>query len=511
MILRIILVSILYVFSTSLAFSSDVVVDIHEMGADPQAKVASTQIIQHAIDSVSAQGGGIVKVPRGTYLTGTIFIKSNVDLRLMKGAILLASTNLDDYQRSGPYLALIFVNNQHNVSLSGLGEINGRGQLVAREVRKGIADREIDDPFYSARPFEINRPLLLYVNDSRHIKVTGITLRNAANWVSNYVDSEDVLVDGITIESTHYWNNDGIQITNSKNMRVTNNFINTADDGICFKSGDVNGVGDAYGITENVYVGYNTVRSSANAVKFGTSSYGTYRNIVIEHIEVYDTFRSAVAIESVDGGLIDNIRISHIRAMNTGNAIFIRLGDRTNREPGEIKNITISDMDVQVPLFPPDEGYSFAGPLVTNVTNLIPSSIVGLPGHRIQNVTLENINLVFAGGGRKEFAYVPLDSLQQVPELPGSYPEFSMFGELPAYGFFIRHAENITLRNVAIELQHPDYHPAITTDDVQGITIEKLQLHKTGDEIPLWFHNTEGVKLRDNSIPVSKKVKYSGQ
>lgn len=492
-------------------FGEPITINVRTAGAVNDGSVLVTSILQESIDRVSANGGGVVLVPRGTYLIGTLFLKSDVELNLQAGAVLLGSEDPRQYMRTDPkqspvgtaystVMSLLFIEGQERVRITGLGEINGQGRRVANNVLKQIADHEINDPFYGQRPFEDNRPMILYITHSSDVTLTGITLKDAANWVSNIVKSQDVRVDGIRVESTEYWNNDGIQITDSKRVRIVNNVVNTADDGICFKSGDPNGV------SEDVYIGYNTVRTSASAVKFGTSSHGVYRNIVIEHITVYDNYRSAIALEIVDGGLMDNIRISDIHGENTGNALFIRLGDRNPaRPPGTLRNILIQRLDVEVPLHPPDEGYPIAGPWVMVPHNRIPSSITGLPGHPVENITLEDVTIRFAGGGRRERAFLPPDSLHLVPELPGDYPEFSMFGELPAYGLFIRHAKNVTLKNLRIVLGHRDYRSAIVSDDVDGLHIDGLVLERIGESVPIWLNDTRNVTVENVVAPGSQK------
>jgi parallel beta-helix repeat protein len=149
-----------------------------------------------------------------------------------------------------------------------------------------------------------------------------IHLQNAATWVQNYKECSNVEIDSVHVFSNTFWNNDGIDLVDCKNARVTNCVINAADDGICLKSENRNSY------CENIYVANCKVRSSASAIKFGTASYGGFKKIVIKDIEVYDTYRSAIAIEVVDGGVVDDVQVSNIRAVNTGNAIFIRLGHR---------------------------------------------------------------------------------------------------------------------------------------------------------------------------------------
>ncbi len=154
---------------------------------------------------------------------------------------------------------------------------------------------------------------------------------------------------------------------------------------------------------ENIQVLNCKVRSSASAIKLGTNSYGGFKNIVIKNIQVYDTYRSAIAIQSVDGGVIENIIVENVYAINTGNALFIRLGNRIrNRgedaKAGSIKGIHIKDLTCEVPLEHPDYKYQIRGPELPFFHNVLPSSIVGMPYSKIEDVVLENVKILYPGG-----------------------------------------------------------------------------------------------------------------
>ena len=172
--------------------------------------------------------------------------------------------------------------------------------------------------------------------------------------------------------------------------------------------------------------------------------------------------------------MIENIKVNDIIAKNTGNAIFIRLGHRAGENPGIVRNIHISNVNVEVPFGRPDEAYDLRGPEVDFFHNPFPASIVGIPGHRVENITLENISIVYPGRATKGMAYIPLWDLGRVPEQVEKYPEFSMFGELPAWGLYVRHAKGLNLKNISLNVLDEDFRPAFVFDDVDQLDMEQV-------------------------------------
>lgn len=512
----------------ALARSSPPVFDVQAFGASGNGVTLDTPAIQKAIDAASTRGGGEVLLEAGrTYLSGTLHLRSGVNLHIATGATLLGSAHRMDYTRAANrfaihdasvtsnrpdefrsgYLALIIAEHVHDIAISGSGVINGQGLALANDTRRLLAEGVLTDPTWAtSRPAEINRPMLLLVSRSSNVRVTGVTLRNSSAYVQDYDHSTNVVVDGIHVDSTAYWNNDGLQITDSSHVRVANSFINSADDGICFKSDD------PHGVTEDVVIENDTIRSSANALKFGTASQGTFRHIRVSGLRVFDTFRSAVALEVVDGGTLEDVTIDGVDARNTGNALFIKLGDRSDsRPPGILRNVAIRNLRAQIPLGVPDVGYPLAGPLPTEAHNLFPSSISGLPGHPVQNVTLENIDITFGGGGQTWRASVPLDTLASVPEKAASYPEFSMFGELPAWAFYVRHVDGLTMQNVRLALQTPDYRPALVADDARelvldGVTVSGPAVGKPSGAPVVALRDTVVSKLNKLEVPAGARA-----
>jgi polygalacturonase len=481
--------------SFSLAADAGRIFNVKQFGARGDGKTFDTPAIQSAIDAASQAGGGAVILPPGIFLSGSLRMKSHVELRVEAGATLLGSASRSDYRNNYRWYALLLADGQEDIAISGSGTIDGQGRQLAQDVIRRVKSGEFDDPMAHNRPSAGERPLLIDFSKCRRVRVSGVTLRDSSCWVQDYLQCDGLVIENIRVISTAYWNNDGIDITDCTHVRVTGCDVNSDDDGICLKSEDrTRGCDD-------VEISHCRVRSSASAVKFGTDSDGGFRNIHVHDITVYDTFRSAVALEIVDGGVLKNVHVENINATNTGNAIFLRLGRRKAYLPvGQLSDVTIRNVKVEVPAGVPDAGYETAGPDVKAPHNVFPSSITGLPGHPVSNVVLENIEIIYAGGGVPERAQVRWDALDQVPEQEARYPEFSMFGELPAWGFYVRHAEGIEFRNCRVTLRQPDYRPAMVFDDVRGLRLNKVNLGPMSGE-PVMV-------LKDVNEAVFKGVKY---
>lgn len=461
--------------------------NVLDFGALGDSKTLNTIAIQKAIDEASSAKGGKVIIPSGEFLTGTLVLKSGVDLHLMKDSRLLGSLHPEHYPESGKRSGLIVATGQHDISITGKGTIDGQGLKLALVIDSLHHAGVRIDPNYNYRRMRPNaRPLILDFHQCKNIKVTGVTLKDSPSWVQNYALCENLEIDSINVNSVAYWNNDGIDISGCKNVRITHCVVNAADDGICLKSESKEQVND------NIYIGDCVVRSSASAVKFGTASYGAFKNIVIENIKVYDTYRSAIALESVDGADMDNIEIRNIEAINTGNAIFIRLGHRNKEgKPGTLRNVSIRNVSAQIPFDRPDRSYDLRGPDLPFFHNPFPSSIVGIPGHKVENVIIENVEIIYPGRATKGMAYVPVTRLKQVPEREDEYPEFSMFGELPAWAFYVRHVNGVEMKNITVKLQHADYRPAFVFDDVQKIRMDGISLPKDHESQAIVLNNSE--------------------
>lgn len=463
--------------------AKEYVLTASKLGITGDGQTLCTAQLQQAIDQIARKGGGRLVLTPGTYATGGLTLRSGVTLRIEQGATLKGSANPYDYQRvdadagaSDPNndngtMALLMAKDARGIAIESEGIIDGNGLQLALNVDSLHHTGERPDPNYNVRrqrPSGEMRPKLFFFAGCDGVRIAGGSYRNSACWGLSFDLCQNMTIENIDVENRAYWNNDGIDITDCQNVSISHCRVNAADDGICLKSYHADAA------NRNIRITDCEIRSSASAVKFGTGSWGAFEDIEVARIRVVDTYRSAIAIESVDGAAISRITVSDIHAENTGNPLFIRLGQRAGDRKGSIRDVTIRNLYCQVPFGRPDADYDLRGPGLNDIFNPIPSSITGIPGNSVGNVTLEHIEVVMPGRGTRGTAYIPLWRVEDVPERVTSYPEFTMFGELPAHGLYVRHVDSLTLRDVTIRLAASDYRPAIVLNDVAHVSADNV-------------------------------------
>ncbi len=440
-----------------ISYAIPVSFNIKDYGAKGDGLTLNTKYIQSTIDECAEAGGGTVYFPSGRYLSGTLVLKNHVALYLEAGAVLEGSKNLNDYpvivSKVRSYTdnytnkSLIYGEGLENIAITGQGALDGNGA--------SFSDKELEKKnlfeSYKCRPYMIR------IINCKNVLIRDVTIRNSPMWVQHYLLCEDVIIDGITVNSRVNNNNDGIDIDACNRVRISNCDIVSGDDAIVLKS-------TLEQSCRNVTITNCSLSSNTNAFKLGTESNGDFENITFSNSVIYDTKFSAITLQMVDGGSLDKVSISNIVMTNVSGAIFIRLGNRARpykenmSKPlmGKWSNVIISNVQA------------------TNVGN-IGCSITGIPSFPIKNLTLENIRLTFKGGVKK----APVD--REIPEVPEVYPEQTMFGRLPAYGFYCRHAENLTFNDVELNFMEADERPAIVCDDINGLELYKVKAKLIGD------------------------------
>ena len=424
--------------------------NIVDFGAKNDTTVLSTLAIQQAIDQCSKDGGGRVVVPAGMFKTGTIVLKSHVDLHLETGATLYGSTRLEDYtplkpayvslRTQGETVQLIYADRVSNVSISGFGTIDGRGAAFEK---------------LSWNDEGITRPHLLRFIECQDINVSDVSLRNSGCWMQHYLACDRLRITGIKIFNRNNYNNDALDLDGCHEVVVSDIIADSDDDGITLKSTSPR-------LCENIVIRNCIVSSHCNAIKLGTETNGGFRNINISDCVVHPSAdqssqffgdpskrgTSVISLEITDGGTLENVHVSNIVAEGTESPIFIRLG---NRARGYAKDIPVTKVG------------TIRGVHLQNITvngaGQTGCSITGLPGHPVENIWLTDIT-IHQQGGCGEVA-VPEDEKEK------DYPEATMWGILPAKGFFVHHARNVTFRNINITTTLPDARPDFVQVDAE--------------------------------------------
>lgn len=428
--------------------------NIMDYGAKSDTTVLSTSALQRAIDACSQAGGGRVVVPVGQYKIGSIILRSDVHLYLEQGATLYGSTDLKDYQpMKSDYVSLrtqtttiqlIYADKVHNVTISGFGTIDGRGRAFKK---------------LSWNDEGITRPHLLRFIQSEDVTVRDITLRNSGCWMQHYLACDRLKIEDIKVFNRNNYNNDALDIDGCHEVIVKGMIADSDDDAITLKSTSPR-------LCENIRIADCVVSSHCNAVKLGTETNGGFRNVNISGIVIKPSSdqrekffgqwigSSAISLEIVDGGALENVSLSDFTVEGTESPIFIRLGNRGRGyqwdavdHVGSINGIRLDNIQIRN-----------AGSMGCSIT--------GLPGYPVRNVWLSDISIHHKGG-------VKADSLQAINdtianEKEKDYPEATMWGNLPAKGFFVRHARNIHFNNIHVQTIEPDARPDFVNIDTEG-------------------------------------------
>jgi polygalacturonase len=465
-----------------------------DFGAKVDGITLDSPAINAAIDRAHGQGGGMVYLSAGTYLCGTVALKSNVTLYLEAGAVILGSKDINQYlTQPGKNSAsqkrhLILALDAENVTLCGPGLIDGQGpSFWVPSGRPAVPPEEQWGDvasLYLKHRSEVS-PLLEFVN-CRHLNVERLRIEGASGWTMRLLNCIGVVVDGISIKNSVAGpNTDGMDITNSSDVHIANCSIDTGDDAICLKS--ENPYGGSIPSMRNVTVTNCTLTTCCNGFKFGTGTKGGCENIVFSNSTIHNTAESklgerviaGICLEMVDGGWLEGVVITGICMQRTRTPIFLRLGARTAPSDGDksyMRGVMISD--------------------VYATEAVLTNSITGVPGMPVEDVTLSNIHVETQEQGKREWTQ------REIPEQVRAYPEARMFGRLPAYGMYVRHARGIRMHNVAFESSATEQRPAVVCDDVTSLEIAGLRVPMQGNGFPVIdLRQTKDVWIRDGRAP----------
>jgi polygalacturonase len=510
--------------------------NVRAFGATGDGKTLDTDAFNKAIEAAAAAGGGTVEVPAGTYLSFSIRLKSHITLHLDQGCVIVGAAEApgfgaydpaepndwgdkfqyQDFGHSHFHNSLIWGDGLEDVAITGPGMIYGKGLPRsnggfgrgpgANGTPKG--DFSGMPPLPKAAPPPASAGVSAQGRGGNKsialVNCRNVLLRDFSILQGGWFALLATGVDNFTIDNVKVdTNRDGFDIDACRNVRISNCTVNAInDDAIVLKSTYALGTLRAcenFTITGCQVSGYDpgsffdgTFKQTqehavdrdgpTGRIKFGTESDGGFKNITISNC-VFDRSRG-LALETVDGGTIEDVTISNIAMRNICNsAIFLRIGNRARgpegRPVGVIRRVSISHVSA------------------SDVDARYPILIAGLPGHPIEDVRLSDIRVVSRGGlSLDDAAKQPADLVNRFflraagladprdpympPEQEKAYPEPSMFGLLPAYGVYARHAKGLAFRDVELSFVKDDTRPAIVLDDVAGAEFDHVKAERAG-------------------------------
>jgi polygalacturonase len=511
------------------------VYDVRTYGATGDGRTIDTMAINRAIDAAAAAGGGTVHFPAGEYLSYSIRLKSNIAFYLDAGSVIVAAEpsadlvtgydppepnpDFDQYMDFGHahwHNSLIWGENLDNISITGPGRIFGRGlsrgtnrrdmlpaeralptaqqpdlslPVVAREMIAKIRPGPFNYPGNDTLPAGVGNKAIALKN-CRNVIFRDFTIYHGGHFAILATGVDNWTCDNLKIDT----NRDGIDIDCCQNVRVTNCTINSPyDDGLCLKSsyalGYVRSTGNVTisncqisGYDEGTLLDGTRQRNGRDysrggphgRIKFGTESNGGFRNITITNC-LFDYCRG-LALESVDGALMEDITVTNLSMRDIGNApIFIRLGARLRgpegTKVGAARRIKIANV------------------VAHNVSAESGIHISGLPDALIEDLSISNLFIDYAGGGTQE------QGERVVPELANGYPEPSHFGIIPAWGMWVRHVKKISVDHVEFRAAQPDLRSSIILDHVADVSLSHLKHSPVPGVATLWLQNVTGLTI----------------
>lgn len=492
------------------------VYDVRAFGATGDGKALDSGAINKAIEAAAGNGGGTVLLPAGDYLSVSIRLKSNVALYLDQGATIVAADPKDGHKYDDPepnasdryqdfghthwHNSLIWGENIENVSILGPGRIWGKGLVRsgggsrpggAKPSMKPIEPKPkfgYPAPGDSVEPGWGNKAIALKL--CRNVVIRDVSILHGGHFAILATGVDNMTIDNLKIDT----NRDGIDLDCCRHVRVSNCSVNSPfDDGICPKSSYALGEArpcEDITITNCAVSGYDegtlldgtykrdyqkySHHSPTGRIKCGTESNGGFKNITISNC-TFDYCRG-LALEAVDGALLEDIAITNITMRDITNApIFIRLGARMRGPEGAavgvIRRVTISNVTCN------------------NATERQGALISGIPGHPIEDLTISNVRIYSKGGAPKEYATT------RPSEQETGYPEPDNFGPLPAYGFFVRHVKNLELSGIELRTEKEDPRPPLVLDDVKGATLLNIRAEHGADVPVMMLRDVEGLDV----------------
>jgi polygalacturonase len=435
-----------FLFSTA-SYSFTQACDVRSFGAKSDGVTKNTSAIQSAIDQCPA-GGTVLLSGGGVFISGTIRLKSNLTLRIEPGTVLRGSIDDADYpdlntptvnsQLNSCRKALIYAEGADNIVIEGGPDHSGPDTMSLRTM--GTVDGSSDRNPHWQGP-ERTRPMAVFAALSHNVTIRNLQVINSGMWSVVNFENTNVMIDSVRVDSQIGPTRDGIDIVDCTHVTIQNCDILSEDDSICLKSGSSKGVHD-------VTVKNCEIRNSgvANALKLGTASVGSFDGIHFENIKIDSAKQAAMAVESVDGAILNDITFKDIHFRNAGTAFFVLLGQRQGSPSvGSISNVKFENIDGETNL---------------NWGSVVSGTKIGSKVYSIKNLSFTNVSVKNLNG----LGSVPAPP----PEYSGQYPDPRMWSPMPSFGLFFRHVDGVTYQSTSLQGAWGDPRHPLVQDDVKN-------------------------------------------
>jgi hypothetical protein len=470
---------------------------VRDFGAKGDGATLDTAAVQAAIDTCTKDRGGIVLVPAGDFIVGTLELKSNVTLHLAAQGRLLGSSNIEHYKAGREIppgngnIVMISAANAENITIEGPGTIDGNGTKFFT----GKGDNT--GPGQNSSQGYFQRPHLLIFYRCNNLRIRDVFLTASAYHCTRILQCKRVHLDGVRIYNRVNTNNDGFHINSSEYVHIVNCDVACQDDACAL-----------FGSNKFVTVTNCTFSTRWSVFRFGG---GQAENITISNCVIYDTFGCPIKMRCGARSRFENITFSNLIMKNVTGPISIGLDSSRNTAgttppvKGIIRNIAFNGIRATVTA-KGQQHEDLPWPQVFRPGETRFCIVVnGVKDEFLEEISFHDVHVTYDGGGTAEEAAV-----REVPKLAGEYFEI---GTPPAYGIYARNVRGLTLHNVRLEVKTPDLRPALILDNVTDAAVNGLSAQGNAQaESLLRFIDTRNVLLTASRVlaPAAVFLKLEG-
>ncbi len=440
--------------------------DVRDFGARGDNSTINTNAIQKAIDQCS-ETGGTVCIADGCYLSGTLYLRDNVHLKILSGAVLKGSSVIADYatdtfkhlykDEASLNRCLIFAENAENIEISGMGTIDGNA-----------------GSFPSPGDKELNRPMVFRFLNCSKIYMHNLVITNTPSWAAVWLYCSNINVDGVTVDSFIHGTSDCLDFDGCEDVRVSNCSLNANDDCLCLQSSRTDKP------CRNIAVSNCSFTSRWDGIRIGLLSRGDIENVTVSNCVFHEIGHVGVLLELCEGGDMGGMVFSGLSMMNTRIPIFLAFYRQRacvdapeGLEPmGRMRGFIFSNICCIFNNMPRECSRFVEG--ISPKNSLI--FISGLPGHDIEDIMIQNLYLETNGQGTD-------DAAPMIPEfdpdyLKGWWAGMYRYDEdrivLPASGIYARHVKGLKMNSVTIRTRFPDSRASVYIEDGKNIEYGNL-------------------------------------